>query len=274
MSTATMQDNIQLPEKLIKAFPTRDLQLTPLKGDGGIIRLIFLVLVLIGLTVFVAFQLPGIAYDYKIGQNAVPVNANINGSCRASLMVITHCNVKVTYRGHTVSHSFGFLGTSRNVAVQPIADANDLSRLTVDVAVENVMLRFVTTIIIIALLIFSLVFIIYRYIANNKIRKVLLSSGKMPLKLIAVPAKVVNSNRLLMVSYKFNLDGKKISTGYSGNKKTSPIVFEENGKKYALAVCEPQKNIPYILDLSLKRIQATPEEVQHFHLALQEEGLI
>lgn len=59
-----MQDNIQLPEKLIKAFPTRDLQLTPLKGDGGIIRLIFLVLVLIGLTVFVAFQLPGIAYDY------------------------------------------------------------------------------------------------------------------------------------------------------------------------------------------------------------------
>lgn len=51
-----MQDNIQLPEKLIKAFPTRELQLTPLKGDGGIIRLIFLVLVLIGLTVLLLFN--------------------------------------------------------------------------------------------------------------------------------------------------------------------------------------------------------------------------
>lgn len=270
-----MQNNIQPSDNLLQAFPSRDLKLSPLKGDGGIWRTLFLVIAMIAITLFCAYQLPNIAYDYKIGQNAIPVDANIKGSCKTSLLVITNCSVDLSYQGHSVSRNFTFLGfNGGDIEVMPLADGNDRSKLTVDIAVDNVMLRFVTTLILIALFVFCIFIFIKRQILAGKVKKALLSVGSKPLKLIAIPAKIISTNKMIIANYKFDLDGKSESIAYSGNKKTTPIIFELNGSEYVLAVCDPQQNIPFILDLPLKRIQATPDEVQHFQDALREEGLI
>ncbi|MTB38855.1 hypothetical protein GKR51_10325 [Providencia sp. wls1948] len=275
MDILPVQNNLQLSDKVLNAFPQRSLKLTPLSGDGGMIRSLFLIVFLVVLTAFSAYQLPNIAYDYKIGQNAVPVDADIDGSCKTNLLVITNCKVELRYKHNVVSHDFTFVGLNGgDIAVMPLMDATDPSKLTVDVAVDNVMLRFVTTIALIGLFIFCIFFFIRAQIRISKIRKELLSVGSQPLQLIAIPAKVINANRQIIATYQRELNGKQISTGYSGKKTSAPIVLESNGKTYVLAVASAQQNIPYVLDFPMQRIQATPEEVQHFHNVLQEEGII
>lgn len=275
MDILPVQNNLQLSDKVLNAFPQRALTLTPLPGDGGMLRSLFLIIVMVILTAFCAYQLPNIAYDYKIGQNAIPVDADVDGSCKTSLLVITNCSVDLRYKRNAVSHNFTFLGLNgKDIAVMPLMDATDNSKLTVDVAVDSVMIRFITTIVLIGLFIFCIFFFIRAQIRISKMRKELLSVGSQPLKLIAIPAKVINANRQIIATYKRELDGKQISTGYSGKKKSAPIVLESNGATYVLAVASAQQNIPYVLDFPMQRIQATPEEAQHFHDVLQEEGII
>lgn len=270
-----MQNNIQLSDKILKSFPSRELTLTPLKGDGGIIRTSLLTLVMLAFIAFFIYQIPNIAYDYRISQNAIPVDAYVDGSCKTRLLVITDCDVDLRYQGHSVSHSFTFLGFNPgDIEVLPLADANDPSKLTVDVAVDNVELRFISVIVLILLFIACIIIFIRSQIVTSQTKKALLSVGTKPLKLTAIPAKVVNVNRQFIATYKFDFNGKQKSKSYSGNKKTAPFSFEIDGKSYIFVVYDPEQNIPYVLDLPLKRIQATPEEVQHFYSALTEEGII
>nr|WP_237585558.1 hypothetical protein [Proteus sp. G2615] len=270
-----VQNSITLSDKVLDAFPTRPLKLVPLRGDGGLFRTLFLVIVMLVLTVFSAYQIPNILYDYKISENAVPVDATVEGSCRSQLFVLTNCSVDLHYNGNEVSRNFTFLDLgSKDVLVEPVADANDLSKMTVDVAIDNIWLRLISTVIFIGLFGFSVIFFIYRQILMSKVRKALLSVGTQPLKLIAIPAKMVVSNKQFIATYYINLEGKEIRIAYSGNKKTPPIVIEQNGNTYVLAVYAPQQNIPYALDVPLARIQATPEEKQHFHEELIKEGLL
>lgn len=275
MDIILVQDSIKLSDKVLDAFPTRALKLTPLRGDGGLFRTLFLVITMLVMTLFSAYQIPNILYDYKISENAVPVDANIKGSCRSQLLIITNCSVDLSYKGNQVSRNFTFLDLgSKDVLVEPVADANDMSKMTVDVAIDNMWLRLISTIIFVGLFGFSVFFFIYRQILTSKVKKALLSVGEKPLKLAAIPAKVVSSNKQFIATYKINLSGKTISVAYSGNKKTPPMVIEVNGKTYVLVVYSPQQNIPYALDVPLARIQATAEEKQRFHKALIEEGLL
>ncbi len=270
-----MQNNIQLSDKILNAFPSREFTLTQLRGDGGIIRTSLLILVMLALVIFFIFQIPNIVYDYRIGQNAVNVDAYIDGSCKTRLLIITDCHVNLQYQGHSVSHSFTFLGfNAGDIEVLPLADANDPSKLTVDVAVDNIELRFIIVIVLIALFLFCIIIFVRNQLIISKLKKSLLSVGTKPLKLTAIPAKVVNVNRQIIATYKFNLDGKQISKSYSANKKNAPLTFNYEGNSYVFVVYDPQQNIPYVLDLPLKRIQATQNKAQHFHDVLIEEGLI
>lgn len=275
MDIIIVQTSIKLSDKVLDAFPSRPLKLVPLRGDGGLFRTLFLVIFMLAMTVFSAYQIPNILYDYKISENAVPVDATVKGSCRSQLFVLTNCSVDLRYKGNEVSRNFTFLDLGpKDVLVEPVADANDLSKMTVDVAIDNVWLRLISSIIFIGLFGFSVIFFIYRQILTSKVRKALLSVGTQPLKLIAIPAKMVVNNKQFIATYHLNLEGKDIRIAYSGNKKTPPIVIEQNGNTYVLAVYSPQQNIPYALDVPLERIQATPEEKQRFHEALIEEGLL
>lgn len=275
MDIIIVQTSIKLSDKILDAFPTRPLKLVPLKGDGGLFRTLFLVITMLVMTAFSAYQIPNILYDYKISENAVPVDATVKGSCRSQLFVLTNCSVDLGYKGNEVSRNFTFLDLgSTDVLVEPVADANDLSKMTVDVAIDNIWLRLISTIVFVGLFGFSVIFFIYRQILTSKVRKALLSLGTQPLKLIGIPAKMVVSNKQFIATYHLNLEGKDIRIAYSGNKKTPPIVIEQNGNTYVLAVYSPQQNIPYALDVPLERIQATPEEKQRFHEALIEEGLL
>ncbi|MGA6365561.1 hypothetical protein [Proteus penneri] len=275
MDIIIVQTSIQLSDKILDAFPTRPLKLVPLRGDGGLFRTLFLVIVMLALTVFSAYQIPNIVYDYQISKNPVFINADVDGSCRSKLFILTNCSVDLRYEGNEVSRNFTFLDFgNKDILVEPVADENDLTKITVDVAIDNIWLRLISTIIFVGLFGFCVIFFIYRQILTSKVRKALLSVGTQPLKLIAVPAKVVVSNKQFIATYHLNLEGKDIRITYSGNKKTPPIVIEQNGNTYVLAVYSPQQNIPYALDVALERIQATPEEKQRFHEALIEEGLL
>ena len=275
MDIIIVQDSMKLSDKVLEAFPTRALKLAPLRGDGGLFRTLFLVISMLVLTVFSAYQIPNILYDYKISENAVPVDASVKGSCRSQLLIITNCSVDLRYKGNEVSRNFTFLDFgSTDVLVEPVADANDMSKMTVDVAIDNMWLRLICTVIFVGLFGVSVFFFIYRQILTSKVKKALLSVGEKPLKLVAIPAKVVSSNKQFIATYKINLSGKTVSVAYSGNKKTPPIVIDVNGNTYVLAVYDPQQNIPYALDVPLARIQATAEERERFHAALVEEGLL
>ncbi|WP_109399592.1 hypothetical protein [Proteus sp. TJ1640] len=275
MDIIIVQTSIQLSDKILDAFPTRPLKLVPLRGDGGLFRTLFLVIVMLALTVFSAYQIPNIVYDYQISKNPVFINADVDGTCRSKLFILTNCSVDLRYEGNEVSRNFTFLDFgNKDILVEPVADENDLTKMTVDVAIDNIWLRLISTIIFVGLFGFCVIFFIYRQILTSKVRKALLSVGTQPLKLIAVPAKVVVSNKQFIATYHLNLEGKDIRITYSGNKKTPPIVIEQNGNTYVLAVYSPQQNIPYALDVPLERIQATPEEKQRFHEALIEEGLL
>ncbi|MEQ4924215.1 hypothetical protein [Proteus hauseri] len=275
MDIIIVQNSIKLSDKILDAFPTRPLKLVPLRGDSGLFRTLFLVITMFALTAFSAYQIPNILYDYKISENAVPIDASIKGSCRSQLLIITNCSVDLRYKGNEVSRNFTFLDFgSKDVLVEPVADANDISKMTVDVAIDNMWLRFISTIVFIGLFGFSVIFFIYRQILTSKVKAALLSVGTKPLKLTAIPAKMVISNKQFIATYKINLAGKEIAIAYSGNKKTPPIVIEVNGNTYVLAVYDPQQNIPYALDVPLARIQATEEEKQRFHEALIAEGLL
>lgn len=275
MDIIIVQTSIQLSDKILDAFPTRPLKLVPLRGDGGLFRTLFLVIVMLALTVFSAYQIPNIVYDYQISKNPVFINADVDGTCRSKLFILTNCSVDLRYEGNEVSRNFTFLDFgNKDILVEPVADENDLTKMTVDVAIDNIWLRLISTIIFVGLFGFCVIFFIYRQILTSKVRKALLSVGTQPLKLIAVPAKMVVSNKQFIATYHLNLEGKDIRITYSGNKKTPPIVIEQNGNTYVLAVYSPQQNIPYALDVPLERIQATPEEKQRFHEALIEEGLL
>lgn len=275
MDIIIVQNSIKLSDKILDAFPTRPLKLVPLRGDGGLFRTLFLVITMFALTAFSAYQIPNILYDYKISENAVPIDASIKGSCRSQLLIITNCSVDLRYKGNEVSRNFTFLDFgSKDVLVEPVADANDISKMTVDVAIDNMWLRFISTIVFVGLFGFSVIFFIYRQILTSKVKAALLSVGTKPLKLTAIPAKMVISNKQFIATYKINLAGKEIAIAYSGNKKTPPMVIEVNGNTYVLAVYDPQQNIPFALDVPLARIQATEEEKQRFHEALIAEGLL
>ncbi|HDT2999091.1 TPA: hypothetical protein ACKRDV_003155 [Proteus mirabilis] len=275
MDIDIVQNGIHLSEKILKAFPTRALTLSPLKGDGGLFRTLFLVIAMLGMTVFSAYQIPNIIYDYQISKNPVFIDADVDGSCRSKLFVLTNCSVDLRYEGNEVSRNFTFLDFgNKDILVEPVADENDLTKMTVDVAIDNIWLRLISAFVFTALFAFCVIFFIYRQMISNKVKKALLSVGTKPLKLTAIPAKVVVSNKQFIATYKTNVAGKETSITYSGNKKTPPITLEMEGKTYVLAVYEPQQNIPYVLDVPLARIQATEEEKQRFHEALIEEGIL
>ncbi|EPV6090412.1 hypothetical protein ACV772_003762 [Proteus mirabilis] len=275
MDIDIVQNGIHLSEKILNAFPTRALTLSPLKGDGGLFRTLFLVIAMLGMTVFSAYQIPNIVYDYQISKNPVFIDADVDGSCRSKLFVLTNCSVDLRYKGNEVSRNFTFLDFgNKDILVEPVADENDLTKMTVDVAIDNIWLRLISALVFIALFAFCVIFFIYRQMISNKVKKALLSVGTKPLKLTAIPAKVVVSNKQFIATYKTNVAGKETSITYSGNKKTPPITLEMEGKTYVLAVYEPQQNIPYVLDVPLARIQATEEEKQRFHEALIEEGIL
>ncbi|HEI9859542.1 TPA: hypothetical protein SLO96_003371 [Proteus mirabilis] len=275
MDIDIVQNGIHLSEKILNAFPTRALTLSPLKGDGGLFRTLFLVIAMLGMTVFSAYQIPNIVYDYQISKNPVFIDADVDGSCRSKLFVLTNCSVDLRYKGNEVSRNFTFLDFgNKDILVEPVADENDLTKMTVDVAIDNIWLRLISALVFTALFVFCVIFFIYRQMISNKVKKALLSVGTKPLKLTAIPAKVVVSNKQFIATYKTNVAGKETSITYSGNKKTPPITLEIEGKTYVLAVYEPQQNIPYVLDVPLARIQATEEEKQRFHEALIEEGIL
>ena len=203
------------------------------------------------------------------------IDADVDGSCRSKLFVLTNCSVDLRYKGNEVSRNFTFLDFgNKDILVEPVADENDLTKMTVDVAIDNIWLRLISALVFTALFAFCVIFFIYRQMISNKVKKALLSVGTKPLKLTAIPAKVVVSNKQFIATYKTNVAGKETSITYSGNKKTPPITLEMEGKTYVLAVYEPQQNIPYVLDVPLDRIQATEEEKQRFHEALIEEGIL
>ncbi|HCT3784350.1 TPA: hypothetical protein OTT33_002005 [Proteus mirabilis] len=275
MDIDIVQNGIHLSEKILNAFPTRALTLSPLKGDGGLFRTLFLVIAMLGMTVFSAYQIPNIVYDYQISKNPVFIDADVDGSCRSKLFVLTNCSVDLRYKGNEVSRNFTFLDFgNKDILVEPVADENDLTKMTVDVAIDNIWLRLISALVFTALFAFCVIFFIYRQMISNKVKKALLSVGTKPLKLTAIPAKVVVSNKQFIATYKTNVAGKETSITYSGNKKTPPITLEMEGKTYVLAVYEPQQNISYVLDVPLARIQATEEEKQRFHEALIEEGIL
>lgn len=72
------------------------------------------------------------------------IDADVDGSCRSKLFVLTNCSVDLRYKGNEVSRNFTFLDFgNKDILVEPVADENDLTKMTVDVAIDNIWLRLV-----------------------------------------------------------------------------------------------------------------------------------
>ena len=89
-------------------FLLEPLTLSPLKGDGGLFRTLFLVIAMLGMTVFSAYQIPNIVYDYQISKTPCLLDADVDGSCRSKLFVLTNCSVDLRYKGNEGFTKFYF----------------------------------------------------------------------------------------------------------------------------------------------------------------------
>ncbi|OAM38391.1 MULTISPECIES: hypothetical protein [Eikenella] len=220
--------------------------------------LVALLLLPVG-AIFVAWQshvATEIYQDYQIGQHAVPVNARIDGECTTRKSIFTSCNTTITYRGHTVKKSFSFFGTGGDIYTRALADANDPSRLTLDVAVEKVGNRSMGVLLFggLGLLMIGAAF----YVALVRVpryRRILAAINRpeaQPWQLAAVPC-LNTGNAGKDAVYQAEIDGKTRKIGLSfGKQENRAWTFQTpSGQHYLLAFVPNGGGVPVALDRKL-----------------------
>lgn len=129
-----------VPPALAAAFPTRALSLRNLGAGGG--GGLLLALVFAAATIGVAWAgISSLAPDFVIRANAVPTDAQIDGSCSTRKLIFTDCDVTMDYEvdgvAHSVERSFFFIGTGGNYEASVVRSGKDPSQATLDLALDK-----------------------------------------------------------------------------------------------------------------------------------------
>lgn len=233
-----------------------------------IMALVALLLILPVGAIFVAWQshvATEIYQDYQIGQHAVPVNAQIDGECSTRKSIFTSCKTTITYRDHTVKKSFSFFGTGGDIYARAVADANDPSRLTLDVAVEKVGNRSMGVLLLggLGLLMIGAAF----YVALVRVpryRRILAAINRpeaQPWQLAAVPC-LSTGNAGKDAVYQAEIDGKTHKIGLSfGKQENRAWTFQTpGGQHYLLAFVPNGGGVPVALDRKLLAVAGLNKE--------------
>lgn len=196
--------------------------------------------------------------DYQIGRNAVPVQARIDGEC-STRKGFTNCKTTITHRNHTVEKSFSFFGGGGDIYAGALADADDPSRLTLDVAVEKVGNRSFSVLLFGGLglvLIGGGLFVLL--VGVPRYRKILAAINRpeaRPWQLVAVPC-LRTANEGKDAVYQAEIDGKtrKIGLGF-GKKDNGAWTFDSpSGQTYLLAFQPNGGGVPVALDRKLTAV--------------------
>ncbi|KDN10223.1 hypothetical protein GAPWKB30_1160 [Gilliamella apicola] len=107
-----------LMNKLVEVFPTRPLKVMKLKQESSLhqIRRLLAAILLFALALFMAIRnYPGLIDDYKISQNPVVVDYDVEGTCRARRMV-DNCSVKITTdTGQVIKRDYTFIWGKKEI---------------------------------------------------------------------------------------------------------------------------------------------------------------
>ncbi|WP_156503442.1 hypothetical protein [Eikenella longinqua] len=194
--------------------------------------------------------------DYQIGQHAVPVNARIDGECTIRKAIFTSCNTTITHRGRTVEKSFSFFGTGGDIYARALADANDPSRLTLDVAVEKVGNRSVGVLLFGGLGLFMIgaafYVVLVRVPRYRRILDAINCPEAQPWQLAAVPClHIGNAGKDAVYQAEIEGQTRKIGLGF-GKKDNGAWTFEgRSGQVYLLAFLPHGGGVPVALDRKL-----------------------
>ena len=230
--------------------------------------LVALLLILPVGAIFVAWQghvAAEIYQDYQIGQHAVPVDARIDGECTTRKSIFTSCKTTITYRGHTVKKSFSFFGTGGDIYARAVADANDPSRLTLDVAVEKVGNRSMGVLLFGGLGLLMIGAALYVALVRvPRYRRILAAINRpeaQPWQLVAVPC-LSTGNAGKDAVYQAEIDGKTHKIGLSfGKQENRAWTFQTpSGQHYLLAFVPNGGGVPVALDRKLLAVAGLNKE--------------
>ena len=251
------------------SMPVKPFKMRGIGPHRPIIMVLAALLVILPVgAIFVAWQshvATEIYQDYQIGQHAVPVNARIDGECSTRKSIFTSCKTTITYRGHTVKKSFSFFGTGGDIYARAVADANDPSRLTLDVAVEKVGNRSMGVLLFggLGLLMIGAAF----YVALVRVpryRRILAAINRpeaQPWQLVAVPC-LSTGNAGKDAVYQAEIDGKTHKIGLSfGKQENRAWTFQTpSGQHYLLAFVPNSGGVPVALDRKLLAVAGLNKE--------------
>ncbi|PID62761.1 MAG: hypothetical protein CR974_03185 [Gammaproteobacteria bacterium] len=244
-------------------LPERNLKLAN-AGDGGLLTSI--ITGLISLVGFVALVLgtytmtQGILTDRQLIDNhSVVQSADVSGECSVKKFIAS-CDVKIVNSGQTVERSFYFVDFSKDdYSVEVIAQKDDPSNMTVDLAIDKMTNRMLTVVGLAVLGVILLIVAIttFRGIPKKqRLKNIMNEPANQPWQFVEVSAEVDGD----LITYTTDIDGKPVEMeiGFEGRK---PVILGEDGdKKRLLAIQAKTQNTCVIVCQKLKNINFSKAE--------------
>lgn len=266
-----------LMNKLVEVFPTRPLKVMKLKQESSLhqIRRLLAAILLFALALFMAIRnYPGLIDDYKISQNPVVVDYDVEGTCRAR-RIVDNCSVKITTdTGQVIKRDYTFIGGKKgNYQVVTVASADDPSLVTINLAIDNMRTVFVATTGLILLLLLVTWMSLGCFLRTHKMIKVIKEINGQKLTPVIVPVKLVSYGKIITALYRAsNAQGinAKYAANFNKDSNGGPIIIGDKirNKCNVLAVVGESNSVPILLDQEFMRCDFTYNEMQALKEAL------
>ncbi|MWP47026.1 hypothetical protein [Gilliamella sp. Pas-s27] len=268
---------MELRNKLVEVFPTRPLKVMKLKQEGLFhqLRRLLVAIFCFAFVLFMAIRnYPGLIDDYKISQNPVVVDYDVEGTCHARRMV-DNCSVKITTNtGQIIKRDYTFIGGHKgNYQVVTVASADDPSLVTLNLAIDNMRTVFVATTGLILLLLLATWMSLACFFRTHKMIKVIKEINGQKLTPVIVPVKLFSYGKIITALYRAsNAQGinAKYAANFSKDSNGGPIIIGDRirNKCNALAVVGESNSVPILLDQEFTRCDFTYNEMQALKEAL------
>lgn len=249
---------------ITRAFPTRTLRLRR-TGVGWLLPLLVGLAALAATVVIAANGLPGLHADWKLRQQGVYTDGQIDGACKKHARgLMLDCNATLRYqvdgRRYEVAREFFIVGWISDYSVRIVRSSADPAIATLDVALDRWWNRLWTAVAGLAMAIGVAVFALWQWWEARHMRLAYRRRGG---TLRPALVQITEARRLARQRRHFSylpVQPKRRTAVQTLFKRdeAEPLLIEG---AYALAVVtEGAEHLPVLLDAGLTRIDLSPDE--------------
>ncbi|GBU09956.1 hypothetical protein AwWohl_10940 [Gammaproteobacteria bacterium] len=253
------------PEAIIAQFPTRPLNVTKVMAVSPKIAIVIGIIVLLLLFLIPYLGLPGLIHDYEISKNPVEVNAYIDGKCSSQVLIFTHCDITLKYRGKEIERSIFFIDIKLDdYSVSAIASRDNPDLLTIDLAIDKMISRSILLAICFGLILFLGISIITGSRNIKRMHQLLksINDNRLYPVLVPVSSKSIYGVNTVEYTWSINQVTQKYFATFKEKKEGGVLIVPTTDptKVYALGVSINEQTAPILLNETLTRIDLTEDE--------------